>query len=200
MMMRLLRSRWGIVAAAALVVGLVAVFMATRRAGADEAGLVAKVTRGDFKVLVTIAGDLRAKSSVQIAPPQNTCMVGACQMKISTIIPEGTRVKQGDTVAELDRSPIVTYTTSTNLALQKAQAVFEQAQLDTTLNLSKAREDLRLSTTALEEKRIGKDESKYEAPSSGRRRLTTTRPSGRSSRAKRITSRAKTRPRRKCAR
>ena len=164
-MTRSLRNRWTAGGLGVVILTTAAVLMAGRKAGADDAALVAHATRGDFKVLVTVAGDLRAKNSVQIQPPQNTCMVGACQMKIQTIIPEGTRIKKGDSIAELDRSPIVTFTNNTNLAMQKAQAVFEQAQLDTTLNLSKAREDLRLATTALEEKKIAKDQAAFEAPS-----------------------------------
>jgi RND family efflux transporter MFP subunit len=127
--------------------------------------MAARVVRGDFMVRVTTAGDLRAKNSVLIAPPQNTCMVGACQMKVQSIIPEGTIVKEGDIVAELDRAPIITYTNNTNLQMQKAQAVFEQAQLDTTLNLSKAREELRNLGSALEERSIAKEQARYEAPS-----------------------------------
>lgn len=167
-MSRLFRSRWTAGALGVVVLTIAIVLFAGKQAGADETGLIAHATRGDFKVLVTTAGDLRAKNSVQIAPPQNTCMVGACQLKIQTIIPEGTRVREGDVIAELDRSPIVTWTNNTNLAMQKAQAVYEQAQLDTTLNLSKAREDLRLATTALEEKRIAKDQAAFEAPSTKR--------------------------------
>jgi multidrug efflux pump subunit AcrA (membrane-fusion protein) len=74
-------------------------------------------------------------------------------------------VKEGDVIAELDRSPVVTSMNNTNLAMAKAQAVFEQAQLDTTLNLSKAREEIRNLTTALEERSIAKEQAKFEAPS-----------------------------------
>jgi RND family efflux transporter MFP subunit len=164
-MKALLRSRW-FYAALFVVLGATAVKLyAGKTDEAPETAMVGRVVRGDFKVKVTTAGDLRAKSSVPIAPPQNTCMVGACQMKVASIIPEGTIVKQGDVVAELDRAPIITYTNNTNLAMQKAQAVFEQAQLDTTLNLSKAREDLRNLGTALEERTIAKEQALYEAPS-----------------------------------
>jgi RND family efflux transporter MFP subunit len=51
------------------------------------------------------------------------------------------------------------------LALQKAEAQNEQASLDSVLNLSKAREDLHTALLTLEEKKLAKDQSKFEAPS-----------------------------------
>lgn len=159
------RSRWAIAGVVVLLAATAIKLYAGKSSASEGTALVAHVTRGDFKVLVTTAGDLRAKNSVLIAPPQNTCMVGACQMKIASIVPEGTLVKEGDVVAELDRAPIITTTNNTNLQMQKAQAVFEQAQLDTTLNLSKARDELRNLNTALEERSIAKEQAKYEAPS-----------------------------------
>lgn len=162
-MLRLLRSRWAVVTLV-LAVAAAGVFAATRGAPVDDA-LTARVTRGDFKVIVNVAGDLRAKSSVQIPMPANAERVNAYQLKISSIVPEGTLVKEGDVVAELDRAPLMTQMNNFSLSLAKAQAVFEQAQLDTTLNLSKAREDLRTMDVALEEKRIAKDQAAFEAPS-----------------------------------
>jgi hypothetical protein len=50
------------------------------------------------------------------------------------------------------------------LNLQKAQADFTTAQLDSTLNLAQAREDVRTAEYVLEEKKILKEQAKYEAP------------------------------------
>ena len=163
--MQLLRSRWSIAAAAVFVIGIIAVLAFARPGDADEARLVARATLGDFKVVVTTAGELRASSFVQITAPPNTDRAGAYQMKISRIVPEGTIVAAGDFVAELDRAPLANQLNNVNLSLTKARAVFEQAQLDTTLNLSKAREDLRGMELAVEEKRIAKEQAVYEAPS-----------------------------------
>jgi RND family efflux transporter MFP subunit len=163
--MQLLRSRWSLVAVAVLVVGAVVVFSVTRAGAGDEAGLIAKATVGQFKVVVTTAGELRASSFVQITVPPNSDRAGAYQMKISKIVPEGTIVAEGDFVAELDRAPLANQLNNVNLSLTKATAVFEQAQLDTILNLSKAREDLRTMELAVEEKRIAKEQAVYEAPS-----------------------------------
>jgi RND family efflux transporter MFP subunit len=73
-------------------------------------------------------------------------------------------VKAGDVVAELDRSTLASKLADVELALQKAQAVYEQAMLDSALTLSTAREDIHTQELGLEEKRLAKEESVYEAP------------------------------------
>lgn len=129
-----------------------------------ETGIVS-VKRGPFRVAVTTSGELRAKKFVQITAPTNAQQAGAYQMKIQSIVPEGTVVKEGDVVADLDRSSLASALQDVTLSLQKAQAQFQQAQLDTTLNLSKAREEMRSMELALEEKKIAKEQAVYEAPS-----------------------------------
>ena len=129
-----------------------------------ETGVV-PVRRGEFMVTVTTSGELRAPKSVQITAPTNAQQAGAFQMKIQSLIPEGTVVKAGDVVAELDRSTLATQMQEVTLAMQKAQAQFQQAMLDTTLTLSQAREDLRNMELSLEEKKIAKEQAQFEAPS-----------------------------------
>jgi hypothetical protein len=140
------------------------VYARERVAPTTDTGIVA-VKHGDFKVAVTTSGELQAKQFVQITAPTNAQQAGAFQMKIQSIVPEGTVVKEGDVVAELDRSSLASAMQDVTLSLQKAQAQFQQAQLDTTLTLSKAREDMRSMELALEEKRIAKEQAVYEAPS-----------------------------------
>ncbi len=161
--MKLLRSKRAI-AAIAVVMVLSAAWVLADSPTADTS-LSATVTRGDFVVPVTSAGELRSSSFVQIQGPANAQQAGAFQMKIATIVPEGTLVKEGDVVAELDRSTLASKMQETSLNVQKAEAQYEQAMLDSTLTLSKAREDLRGMELALEEKRIARDQAKFEAPS-----------------------------------
>jgi multidrug efflux pump subunit AcrA (membrane-fusion protein) len=166
-MRRLFSSRPAVVSAVVAVLLLSSaawVYARERAAPASETGIVT-VKHGDFKVAVTTSGELRAKQFVQITAPTNAQQAGAFQMKIQSIVPEGTVVKEGDVVAELDRSSLASSMQDVTLSLQKAQAQFQQAQLDTTLTLSKAREDMRSMELALEEKRIAKEQAVYEAPS-----------------------------------
>src|SRR5256885_4115639 len=132
-------------------------------AGPDNS-LVARVKRGPFAVRVPTSGEVRARQFFKIPAPAGAQQAGAWQMKIQSIVPEGTIVKQGDVVAELDRSTLANKFDEVRLALQKAEAQYEQAMLDSTLTLSTARENIRTMELALEEKRLAKEQAVYEAP------------------------------------
>ena len=162
-MLHKLRSRWTILAAAVILGAPILWLLSPTDAPASDS-IVAKVKSGEFKVLVTTAGELRARKFVQIQGPPNAQQAEAYQMKISSLVPEGTVVKEGDVVAELDRSAIAAKMAEVSLALQKAEAQLMQAQLDSTLNLSKAREEQRTLEYALEEKKLAREQAKYEAP------------------------------------
>lgn len=162
--MRLPRSRRTLLIVAAVVVGVPTLWVLSRPAKNDGSALVATVKRGDFVVTVTTAGELRARSFVQIQGPQGMQQANAFNVKIQSLVPEGTLVKEGDVVAELDRSTLAQRISDVGLALQKATAVYEQSMLDSTLNLSKAREEIRNMESALEEKSLAKQQAVYEAP------------------------------------
>jgi len=165
-MKRLLRTRWFQVALALVLLATTAAWLKARGNGPDDDALVARVKKGDFRILVTTSGELRAPKFVNISGPQNMQQAEIYNgVKIQTMVAEGTQVKEGDVVADLDRSPAATKLADVNLALQKAQAQYEQASLDSTLNLSKAREDLHTALLTLEEKKLARDQSKFEAPS-----------------------------------
>jgi multidrug efflux pump subunit AcrA (membrane-fusion protein) len=162
--MRIPRTRGFMLAMAALVIGTPTVWLMARDSAGGDAPVMAQVKRGEFKVTVTTSGELRARKFVQITVPANVQQADIYQMKISSIVPEGTIVKEGDVVADLDRSSLASKMSEVTLALQKAQAVYEQAMLDSTLNLSKAREEIRTMELGLEEKKLAKDQATYEAP------------------------------------
>lgn len=147
-----------------LLLGVPSAWLLARPAVDDGSSLVASVRQGEFTVLVTTAGELRAQSFVQIAGPPGMQQANAFNIRIQTLVPEGTIVKAGDFVAELDRSSLAQRRSDVSLALQKAEAQFEQAMLDSTLNLSKAREDIRGMELALEERRLAREQAVYEAP------------------------------------
>ncbi len=119
---------------------------------------------GDFQVLVTSTGELRAKNSIQIRGPQGVRDVQIWQMTIQSLIPEGTVVKKGDVVAEIDRSEIMTRMQNTQLDVQRAESQYEQAQLDSSLTLTQARDNLENLRFQLEERQIAVEQSVYESP------------------------------------
>lgn len=163
--MPFLRSRRFLIAAILVAVAVPVTMLLARDKATTENTLQATVKRGDFRVTVTTSGELRAPKFVQVQLPQNAMQAQVFNLKIASLVPEGTIVKAGDLVAEIDRSPLATKQTEVSLTLQKAEAQYEQANLDSTLNLGKAREDLKTMELTMEEKRIAKEQAVYEAPS-----------------------------------
>jgi multidrug efflux pump subunit AcrA (membrane-fusion protein) len=119
---------------------------------------------GEFVVSVETTGELQAKNSIDIRGPENARAVGIWQMKILNLVTEGTVVKKGDFVAEIDKSELVNKIRESELNFQKNEAQYTQAQLDSTLALTSARDELVNLKYGMEEKRILKEQSIYEAP------------------------------------
>src|SRR3954463_15708539 len=103
--MKTLRKRWLPILIVALVIGGAAWYKWPASASAAEASLTAPVKQGEFKVLVTTTGELRANKFVQVTGPAGAQQVNVYQTKIASIVPEGTTVKAGDVIAELDKQP-----------------------------------------------------------------------------------------------
>ena len=131
---------------------------------ADPVARVVQPTeRSVFASSVTTTGELRARRFVTIQGP-NSQVAEIFSTKITWMVPEGTQVKQGDRVAELDPAPAATRLQSVKLDLQKAEADFTNTELDSAMVLSQAREDVRTAEYALEEQTLAKQQAVYEAP------------------------------------
>ncbi len=151
-----------LVAVVALVIP--GAWLVARDTSADDPTIVTRVKRGEFTVTVTTSGELSARESVKMTAPARARQLQIYQMKIASLVPEGTVVREGDVVAELDRSELAAKQAEATLALEKAEAVYEQAMLDSTLTLSQAREEIRSLELALEEARLAEEQSVYEPP------------------------------------
>lgn len=147
-----------------LVVLLLALWLFNRSEATGLIDLYTAPRVGSFEVDVTTTGELRAKNSVEIKGPQGARDFRVNNMRIQRLIPEGSIVKEGDFVAELDRSEIMGKLQDAQLDVQSAESQVIQAQLDTTLTLSQARDNLINLRFALEERQIEVDQSKYESP------------------------------------
>jgi hypothetical protein len=130
----------------------------------SSANLFIIPTKGEFIVSITTTGELQAKNSIEIKGPEQARAAGIWQMKISNLVAEGTVVKQGAFVAELDKSEIANRLKESELSVQKLEAQYTQTTLDSTLTLSQARDELVNLGFVLEEKQIMLEQSTYEAP------------------------------------
>lgn len=147
-----------------LIVLIAATWLFTRDNSGETVALFASPTIGEFVVDVTSSGELRAKNSVEIVGPQGTRDFRINNLTIQRLVAEGTIVKKGDYIADLDRSEIMGKMQDVQLDLQTAQSQVTQAQLDSTLELSQARDNLINLQFALEERQIEVEQSVYESP------------------------------------
>jgi multidrug efflux pump subunit AcrA (membrane-fusion protein) len=164
MIMSLLKRRPAVTYSVAAVLVVTFILYLSAGGAAAKSDVSVMPSKGEFLVTVTTTGELQAKSSINIMGSENARAAGVWQMKLTNIIPEGTVVKKGDFVAELDKSEITNRLKESQLNLQKLEAQFTQTKLDSTLTLSQARDELVNLFYAQEEKRIVVDQSAYEAP------------------------------------
>ncbi len=134
----------------------------------EEAHMVeaikAPVVRGNFEISVYTSGELEAKHSENIQGPSRLRQVGVHSAQIAELVPEGTVVKAGDWVATLDRTDISNRILDRETELERLETTFIQAQLDTTMDLRNARNELVNLQFNYEESRITLEQSQYEPP------------------------------------
>ncbi|MBW6459517.1 MAG: efflux RND transporter periplasmic adaptor subunit [Bacteroidales bacterium] len=151
---------------AILAIVLIWIFSGT---GPDkEVTIKVPVKYGKFDIVVTTTGELEAKSSEKIMGPVNLRDFRIWQIKIEDIIPDGTVVDSGNYIASLDRSELVNKLKDQELEIEKLTTQFTKTQLDTTMDLRTARDNLINLKYALEERQIVVDQSIYEPPATQR--------------------------------
>src|SRR5512145_1946748 len=89
-MKQLLRSRWFLAVAIILVLGIPSTWLLARGPDPLESSIVAEVKRGEFRVIVSTSGELRALNDIKITGPPNMQQAQVYQVKISMNVPEGT--------------------------------------------------------------------------------------------------------------
>lgn len=147
-----------------VVVLLVTYFIVQGSRRDDSVDIMITAQTGEFQVDIETTGELEAKNSVKILGPQKLRQYRIYQVKINQIIEEGTEVKKGDWVANLDRSELQNKIQDEELEVEKVQSQYTQTQLDTTLQMRQSRDELINLEYAIEEKQIILDQSKFEPP------------------------------------
>ena len=136
-----MKTKKNIILISALIIIILAVwFVFFNKSASDD--VIIKPKKGEFEVTVTTTGELQAKNSIEIRGPSEARAIGIWNMKITRLIPEGSVVKEGNFVAELDKSEIMNQIKDVELSIKKNESEFLQARLDSTLNLSAARDDM----------------------------------------------------------
>lgn len=129
-----------------------------------------EVKFGTFVIDVTTTGELEARSSEKIQGPNPMKLRNAriWQYRIEDMVPDGTVVDSGQWVATLDRSDLENKIKDQELEVEKLQTQYLQKQLDTTMTLRNARDELINLKFSLEEKKIVVEQSIYEPPATQR--------------------------------
>lgn len=150
---------WGI-ALALVIIGFY--WIVTSSGNKDDAALITNVEKGKFEVTVTTTGELQAKNSEKIMGPSGLRKAGIYRVKISDIIPEGTKVEKGDYIATLDRSEVSEKIKEVKNQLEETQSKYEQVKLDTALTLREKRKNLEDLRIAKEERKIELKQAQFE--------------------------------------
>lgn len=156
------RKYWliGIISILALVIAYV-IFAPT---DAQDDSIVITAKRGDFLVEITTSGELEARNSVNIMGPSGLRAARIWRVEIRDIVDEGTQVKKGDYVAQLDQTELQNNIQSRQTEFQQSSSQYVQTKLDTALELRKARDQLINLKFGVEEKEIILSQSQYEPP------------------------------------
>lgn len=149
----------------AVIIAVIAMWwFFVREAESKDNSLLVSPTVGTFDITVTTTGELQAKNSTDIRGPEGVRAVGIWQLKITNLVSEGTAVKPGDMVAELDQSELAQKIREAQLNIQKQTAEYTKTKLDTALTLSGAREEMVNLQYGQDERKLVKEQSLYEAP------------------------------------
>ena len=126
------------------------------------------VSKGTFEIKVSTAGELEAKRSEKIMGPSGLRNFRIWNVQIEDIVPDGTVLDSGEYVATLDRSELTNRLKDVELDLEQLETQYTQTQLDTTMTLRAARDELVNLEYNLEERQITVDQSIYEPPATQR--------------------------------
>jgi multidrug efflux pump subunit AcrA (membrane-fusion protein) len=156
------------IALAVIVLVLFLLYMFFGSSKIESQTILVPVKMGTFEIQVSTSGELEAKNSEKIMGPLGVRNFRIWNMKIDDIIPDGTVVDSGEYVATLDRSELTGRLKDRELDLETLETQFTQNQLDTTMDLRNARDELVNLEYNLEERQITVDQSIYEPPATQR--------------------------------
>jgi len=159
-----MKKRILFISLSALVILIIIISLNFSGSKSDTSDVIVKAKKEEFRIEVTTSGELEAKSSVKIHGPSGLQRVQIWEVNVDHIVEEGTVVKKGDYIAQLDQSELGSKIQSAQNDLQMALSQQLQTKLDTALELRKARDEVINLEYAVQEKEIVLEQSKFEPP------------------------------------
>ena len=150
----------------AIVALLIAGYFVFFNESSSEEGvdITTRVKRDDLQIDVTVSGELEAKNSVQIMGPSGLQRARIWRVQLENIVPEGTVVKKGDWVAQLEASELMDKIQEEQLELEESLSGYEQTRIDTAIELRAQRDKIINLEYDLEKAALVLDQSQYEPP------------------------------------
>lgn len=130
------------------------------------------VRSGPFELSLNTKGEINGKNAVVISLPDNlrNRNLRIYSLKIKDMVAEGTNVKKGEWVATLDAAAITQQMQSNKQDLDKRRAELNDAKIDSTIQLTKLREELEEFQYDLAYKKLELEQAKYESPAYQRKK------------------------------
>ncbi len=149
----------------AFLIILTVAFIVFERSGL-ESDKYYEVESGPFELTLNTKGEIQGKNAVVINMPdvlrrRDLRIYG---LLLKDLVTEGTMVEKGDWVATLDAATINQQIQSNRQELERRKAELNDAVIDSTIQLTKLREELDEFNYDLEYKKLELDQSKYESP------------------------------------
>lgn len=126
--------------------------------------LTTKVIKGNLPIEIITTGELVAINSQNILAPSLLRSLDIRQIKINTLVDEGTILKKGDFVASLDPSEIGVKLNQIQLEFEQKLSDLKSTKIDTSLSMKQERENIINLKYALEESETEVKQSVYEPP------------------------------------
>ncbi|PWD97525.1 efflux RND transporter periplasmic adaptor subunit [Marinilabilia rubra] len=151
---------------ALIVLAIALIWSMGRSVVSDDIMISVPVEKGPFVAKVISTGQLQAENATSIEVPSALSgrSLGIYEIQVTDIVEEGTVVDSGDFVASLDHSAVDELMTEARDELEEALQGYEDAKIDTNINMSNLRDGLLDARVTVEEKKLVVEQSIYESP------------------------------------
>ena len=150
----------------AFLISLIAVFRINKKIKEQKAQITYPVQKGTLSITVNSTGELESETSTRIQIPSDELRsIEIWEIKLASLLPEGTLIDSGMIVADIDPSVVSEklIEVENNIAELRSQLVNSKA--DTALELSALRDDILNQKHQIKEYELILKQSKYESPS-----------------------------------
>jgi len=124
------------------------------------------VELGNFELAIEVKGEIQGKNAIIIGLPDDLKRndLRIYQLKLKDLVEEGTLVRQGDYIATLDAAQITQQLENNNQDLERRRAELNDARIDSSIQLTKLREELAEFTYDLAYKKLELEQARFESP------------------------------------